>query len=568
MPRRLSWKTAHRKNRATTSNPTEPNISYLQQLNPYKPSSSLRGSANVQDDGNFERNVMSTRRRPSVSGQSRDNTTRDSSFENDSLGNLDDDLDNILSGIEREDDDRGGGMQSLNPPAEINVEKEDLQITSCGQESITSDKIRIQIRPVDFGNSDTATNDNARADVQGDVSLHQAVDYIFGESESTLNREVLPQNNKSIEKAGRSSTSSSLDDSTKIKPYKNSESVRAADPPLDRSTKSLVDEIIEDGLVSQTDSIDAAKSHAHSKTSQSIPQCKGPLESGHNKTSTKLDPIESIPRNLISNKTYNSSDEHKNDATNIFGVVHHHHNQADDTISTVTEQTDSPYIFTYQKSNDDDSVSQITSSLAPSLASSILKNIPQGKGLSASNNRFKSAAWINSGRQTTKRGAVVAGTFGRDRNRHGRGNNAMSSAISIGSNGTADSPYQEGNSNLDEIAYAINASSGIQRPRRGIQEFDLCTIDSEKSGVSRRRSNFDSQSNVNVSALGNGGVSCTGQSVTNGSVSRGSSSRSGGLVHGFALLARKAERFFLPTSPEVWQNVLVEKKIKYSWQCF
>jgi hypothetical protein len=465
---------------------------------------------------------------------------------------MDDDLDNILSGIEAEGDDvaaKKAPRMPLNPPAEIDVEN-DVQITaSAAQETCDqSAKSKLQIRAVDFGSSNVETH---AADVsQSKGPLHQSESRALPEEVESLLRKAgnsyIPKSN---DKA-KPPAASNLVSSATAKMPDNSATVRTTsvtshahqDHPL---IKSFLDELIEESLDLPTDVMSVSKSKVI-VSSASIPQCKESSPALQYKSS-KLDPIECIPKTVISDKSIGPS-MHENDATNIFGEVNHHHNQADDTISTVTDQTDSPYIFTYKRQNDDDSVSQITSSIAPSLASSVLKNIPQGRGLSA-NNRFKNPTWIGSGNRITKRGAVVAGTFGRDRNRYAARGNSMNSGMSNSSSqGTTKMLNQEGNSNLDEIAYAINGS-GPQRPRRAIKDFDLCTIDSEKSGVSRRRSNYDSQSNV--SALGNGGVSTAGLSVTNGSISKASSSRSGALVSGFAMLARKAERFFLPMSPKV-----------------
>jgi hypothetical protein len=182
------------------------------------------------------------------------------------------------------------------------------------------------------------------------------------------------------------------------------------------------------------------------------------------------------------------------------------------------------------------------------MGSSYLKNIPLGSG-----RRTNGPSWMGgaAGRRMNprKRGAVVAGSFGRDRTRQGG---------SVGnSDGTADVSYENGRSNLDEIAYALNADSGTYRPRRaGKQDFsDLCTIDSEKSGVSRRRSHEYCDGKSNISALGMGGASCGGHSVASASGLSKSSSSSRGLIVGLRALARKAqhsaERFFFPTSPKV-----------------
>jgi len=152
---------------------------------------------------------------------------------------------------------------------------------------------------------------------------------------------------------------------------------------------------------------------------------------------------------------------------------------------------------------------------------------------------------------TRKRGAVVAGTFGRDRVRHpvtsegGGGKSARNADASC-------------HSNLDEIEYALNAGSVAQRSRRSKQDIsDLSTIESEKSGLSRRRSLECLDVKSGISALGMGGASCMSQSMTHASgLLNPSSSR--GLIECFVILARKAQhhatRFFFPTPPKVTQR--------------
>lgn len=518
-PSRLSWKTAHRKNRTTSSSVESKHNNACQQLNPYKPSSTLRGSQNSIQDGNFERNPR-RERRLSLSANSRGDSNKvvENSFDDDDC--LDDDLDNILSNIEGDSDEDKLPVAAAMPTdtEDVATGSNNLQQSSCEHEDAMANKkkqrpLMLKVKPVNFENSDTIYNARING-VHDSEPLHQiAIDM------STVDDSTNP--------FWCNQNSSEVDNPINDLPRKRPDTT--VDPhPIRR--KSIVDEIMDDGLFSQT----------------------GPIEkpaSPHHNNTKKLEPIECMPQIVLSNNTNGSTNVHNN-VTNIFGEINHH-NQADDTISTVTDQTDTPFIYTYKKSTlDDDSVSQITSSLAPSLGSSVLKNISQEtREGTAATNRFKTATWMGSGVNRTKptrHGAVAAGTFGRDRkNRRLRGH--INSTCS--SSDAANSRYEERKSSLDEFSNAIN-SFEMQMPQsRVIQEFDLCTIDSEKSGVSRRRSNNDS--NSYVSTLGNGGVSVAGQSTTNGSVSRGSSSKSGGLV---AMLAKKAERFFLPASLKVCGN--------------
>ena len=566
--RRLSWKSAHRKNRPSSDpKPTASTTYHIQQeLNPYKPSSSLRGSQQQQhnnnasiQEGNYERNASRQRR---LSDSLHDCAA--------SVGE-EEDLDLILSGIELDDGSKKSpqrvSLKDVALPA-VDIEVKDLQMTNRDRDRPTNPNGRVHaIRNVDFGNNSAIVGEDARIKERLGVGLSSSresstMDTSY-EQDILQSRVGADEDQSSDALLGKHTSSTST---TKHQQQQDM-TISFTEEPLEQSTKCFVDEIMQDSPIMSSSilSEDAFKSkpiHEVVTCPSSILQCKEPPETSfHNRQNdnNKLDPIESIRHDKSTDFRNNTSiDSHKNKkASNIFGVIHHHHNQADDTISTVTDQTDSPYIFTYKRSNnDDDSVSQITSSVAPSLVS--LKNIPEssrGEGLlkstGAITNRFQSSSWIS---RTTKRGVVTPGTFGRDKNRKNAGA-ILSSGRSIGSNGTTESPYQESNSNLDEIAYAIN---GLGRqhpqkrpslPRNRVQEFDLCTIDSEKSGVSRRRSAQDSQSYT--STLGNGAASCAGYSLTNGSASKASSSRSGGLLHGFALLARRAERFFLPTSPKV-----------------
>ena len=567
--RRLSWKAAHRKNRPSSD--TRPTAFHIQQeINPYKPFSSLRGSqqqnnnnASIQE-GNYERNASRPRR---LSDSLRDYTAS---------VDEDDDLDLILSGIELDDRSTKSPQQvsSENVVPPIDIEVNDLQVTKRdrGRSNNLNGRVRAIRNNVDFGDSsagaDRVANINERKNALTDSSHELSTGETSTGQDVLQSGLVVDEDNKTWLSPDLQLGNHTRPKSISIQHEEHGVTIPPTDEPLEQSTKSFVDEIMQDSpiisssLLSSDDTFKSKPIHEMITCPSSIPQCKETPLYDRQDDNDMLDPIESIStarheKNIDTKSNNRLIDFHKKKKTsNIFGVIHHDHNQADDTISTVTDHTDSPYIFTYKRpNNDDDSVSQITSSVAPSLVS--LKNIPENerRGLhaitEATANRFQSKPWMS---RTTKRGVVTPGTFGRDKNRKNAGL-LPSSGRSIGSNGTAESPYQESNSNLDEIAYAINGS-GRQHPqkkhfnpRNRSQEFDLCTIDSEKSGVSRRRSAQDSQSYTSI--MGNSAVSCAGYSLTNGSASKASSSRSEGLLHGFALLARRAERFFLPTSPKV-----------------
>ncbi|KAL3805043.1 hypothetical protein HJC23_003271 [Cyclotella cryptica] len=600
-PRRLSWKTASQRRNRPGSCPSSVtthgiNNTFLQQLNPYKALRSSAGAActaSIQDD-NYERNVCITRLRLSGNHDAKSNLD---SFDDDSLG-ADDDLENIISGIEgiRET------VPALNPPATI-----DMTVTNdahlilapesgddAGHDHAQhsgdgrSRRKRPLVGPVDFGNShvlerDGRPHESPKCDLDIDRTTLDESD-ISGEEDETPFRDgdAKPKHNSMLE-AGRGSLGTpGFDDCARRTSNKSpSAGIATTASSLDcpAHSKNTKEGSVEQSLgeMAEHDSQEQSKSHKIIDTSSATtpPRTKSHCIESKTTNHIPLEPLSSsfLPLTVIrredkepngvypfTEKTHYHQHHHQqqHDATNMIGVTNHHPNQADDTISTVTEQTDSPFIFTYKKSCDDDSVSQITSSIvAGSVGSSFFKNIPLGSGKLGSNKSggTKGPSWTMGGRRMTtrKRGAVVAGTFGRDRTRQGG---------SVGnSDGTADGSLENGRSNLDEIAYALNAGPGTYRSRRvGKQDFgDLCTIDSEKSGVSRRRSHDHFDGKSNISALGMGGASCGGHSVASASgLSKSSSSGSRGLMEGFKMLARKAQhnagRFFFPTSPKVTQR--------------
>ena len=283
-----------------------------------------------------------------------------------------------------------------------------------------------------------------------------------------------------------------------------------------------------------------------------------------------------------------------------------HHKTEDETLSTVTDPTESPFIYAYKKSHDDDSVSQITSSLAGnSLGSShLLQNIPNSTGVRihssglswmASNDGLTRGVGGNGGSRMMNRkgGMIISGPYGRGRDRklpkaapggngYGRRNNKSSSSSGGGSAG-GDS-YDSGKKNLDEIAYALNAdcSSGrnhramvTRRPPVRVGGARLASGGDDLSTVVSRNSRDDTQGdhqsssyayvdaniNTNVSRLGMGGVSCAAQSVY--SEGTADSTITLGFFQRLALIVWKAQhhagRFFFPTSLAVKRRKKFDK---------
>lgn len=247
----------------------------------------------------------------------------------------------------------------------------------------------------------------------------------------------------------------------------------------------------------------------------------------------------------------------------------------DETLSEVTDPTESPFIYTYKR--DDDEVSQITSSLAGhSMGSSQLQSVSNSLGSNPGRNNNNGPTWM-SGAGAGNRMAYrkPTGMYGRDR---GRKSVKVSKTASGGSSGSLMGGSFDGsggggggggdNSALDEIAYALNAdtSSGRnQRARRpqgratsgmfldeGPRD-GLSTIESQSTGYISKPYSIDVKSNV--SKLGMGGISCS-ESVAGTSVtSESSKSTFEALFQNLSSFFFKAQhhagRFFFPTSAAV-----------------
>jgi hypothetical protein len=267
-----------------------------------------------------------------------------------------------------------------------------------------------------------------------------------------------------------------------------------------------------------------------------------------------------------------------------------HPKTEDETLSTVTDPTESPFIYTYRKSNDDDSLSQITSSLAgKSIGPSyLLQNIPLSTTM---RKNVSGLSWMtcNDGR---KGGMIIPGPYGRSRDRRsakaasggsgfGRWNNKgnYNGSGSVGSDS-----YDDGKKNLDEIAYALNADCSSGRNQRAMISRrpparvgsvrlasggdDLSTVASlnSRDGASgdHQSSSYayvDANINANVSRLGMGGVSCAAISVYSEATADSTSSL--GLFQRVALIAWKiqhhAGRFLFPTSMAVKRRKKFDK---------
>lgn len=240
----------------------------------------------------------------------------------------------------------------------------------------------------------------------------------------------------------------------------------------------------------------------------------------------------------------------------------------DETMSTVTDPTESPFIYTYKK--DDDDVSQITSSLAGhSMGSAHLQNVSNNFGSGSAQNR-NGITWMSGTALGNMPYRKPAGLYGRER---GRKSAKIPKAASNGSVGSTsyDGIVGEGggNSALDEIAYALNADTmgrnqRARRPQgRGLlddgRNDDLSTIESQLStstGYISKPYSIDVKSNV--SKLGMGGISCSdtvgGTTVASDSSTNTFAAMYIGLSSFFFKAQHHAGRFFFPTSAAVTQR--------------
>jgi hypothetical protein len=295
-------------------------------------------------------------------------------------------------------------------------------------------------------------------------------------------------------------------------------------------------------------------------------------------------PISTSNKNNAFSSTFTQS--------HVLGGETIHPKSEDETLSTVTDPTESPFIYTYRKSNDDDSVSQITSSLAGiSLGPSYrLQNIPTSTSM---RKNVSGLSWMTCN-DSRKGGMFIPGPYGRGRDRrspktasgysgYGQWNKNKKGSSNCSGRVGSDS-YDDGKKKMDEIAYALNTdcSSGRNQrvmitrrppPRAGsvrlpIGGDNLSTVASMNSRDSASGDNqsssyayVDANINTNVSRLGMGGVSCAAVSVYTEATA--DSTISLGFFQRVALIAWKAQhhagRFFFPTSMAVKRRKKFDK---------
>mmetsp|Transcript_31464 Transcript_31464/g.75167 ORF Transcript_31464/g.75167 Transcript_31464/m.75167 type:complete len:1022 (-) Transcript_31464:63-3128(-) len=238
----------------------------------------------------------------------------------------------------------------------------------------------------------------------------------------------------------------------------------------------------------------------------------------------------------------------------------------DETLSTVTDPTESPFIYTYKKQNsDEDSLSQITSSLAGnSLISHKLQSVPNSDTSGPKSVRNRGLSWMNDSgggphrTQNRKSGLTMTGAYGRARGRR------SSSGRSSNSSGNGSLVDDLGKTDVDEIAYSLNAenaTSRAPRPRRPPRREIRRASNTHADGVSTMdQSNAASAyidvngGNSLISRLGMGGISAAPDVRSVSEVSESSNSTLG-LGQSISLLLWKAQhhatRFLFPPSPAV-----------------
>ena len=289
----------------------------------------------------------------------------------------------------------------------------------------------------------------------------------------------------------------------------------------------------------------------------------------------------------------------------------------DETLSTVTDPTESPFIYTYRRRSadeatggggydDSDTVSQITSSITAgtnSLGGSMnLQNIPNsfggGRGsLSSTRSNSRGLSWMNNGTATGicvgssrmihrknksasgASGMAIPGPYGRNsksgsktRNINSivnRGGSGSGSGGSVGSGGSGTRSMPDVLDGDHEIAYTMNAGDHNRRKsrptaasRRSSARPPMSRMSDDLSTVESEGNYIDTNSNLDVSRLGMGGVSTIGgpsaQSVMtegNASVISESTQSTMGIFQNVALFMWKtqhhATRYFFPKPPSV-----------------
>jgi len=282
----------------------------------------------------------------------------------------------------------------------------------------------------------------------------------------------------------------------------------------------------------------------------------------------------------------------------------------DETLSTVTDPTESPFIYTYQRrrtAGDDgtsDSVSQITSSIAGSNYSSY-QNIPNSFPRQ-SNRNANNLSWMNtsngigtssagsssrmihrknkstrsgvSKKKSSNKGMAIPGPYGSSSNRDvmirsGSGSGGSGGNNSTGSGTRSTSSYNDiidNNGVNDEIDYAMNntnkptsrrpsAKKRQQQQSQHHRQMSSMSMTDDLSTVESSGNYIDTESTFDVSRLGMGGVSTmhqpslrssSGQSVisegTNESTTQGL-----GILHYLRLAQHHITRYFFPKPPRI-----------------
>lgn len=229
--------------------------------------------------------------------------------------------------------------------------------------------------------------------------------------------------------------------------------------------------------------------------------------------------------------------------------------KAENETSTLSETTESPFIYTYKSSVDDDSVSQITSSLAGSTPH--MQSIPTIFGASSRSTNIQinrpGLTWMNNENTIIGGGSRMIhrkGLYGRDRVRKLPKISAFASS-GIGAWSNEDCTRSGGKNNMDEIAYALNTDctpvmNQRQRATAIIQPFPNggCAHFSkggENKSTELSRHRFAEDVKTNVSRLGMGGMSCGAQSVSEGTADTETTASTLGFFQNLALLAWRAQ---------------------------
>ena len=594
---------------------------YEKQLNPYKLSSSLRGShtdslaRGVSDDVD----MLSTDKVDLGLGIGDD--------DNDDLG-----LDNILSSIVDSNDRRG----LVNTPSPVNIENDLVgkDIDDVPHFQIKSHRTE---EPVDsscvVGN---LVNEHGKAP-EKDMSNQRGSDNMpplmqadFGNESSHLEEQLPNQSTTKIdddigcavsEVEGGNCSLWSDDAATKkhkmmvqrchqpafssggFENARKLESTHMTGPSFQTGAQSGVDSIIDEIVMSNHSVVSGKEEEEEEEEKLHVPLTNDTTDA---LTSSRLgqltnrhaqDPagIKCATQSTASSKI--SCNPNLSLPSKVAGDP-----EEDVTLSTFTEPSDSPVIYTYKKSRDDDSVSQITSSLAGSsgaggnFGASLLQNIPPSFGSRSSNfSRINGPFWMdnstgvdgvtNRNRMSNRKGGmVIPGAYGRNRcrrsskfstNTSGGGGQNTRGSYNTDRGSKEITSFDIGQSSLDEKCYALNADAGrngrsqkkrypppVRRntvPFRGnSMELDeeLSTVESSRDGEY-----VETNAKSNVSRLGMSGVSC-GQSVSETTVVS-DLSKTLGLFQSLSMFAWKAQhhlgRFIFPTSSAVKQRKKFDK---------